>query len=104
MPTKTLIVPETHLENMLAQWLTKQGGMPEFRAPQCWSCGHVIRGKCWHVFFRRDQREAHLCRECGKPYEVKHVATMSLGRMEWHVPPSGALRKKMRDLLLKFGL
>lgn len=104
MPTKTLIVPESHLEKMLAQWLDKQGGMPEFREPACWSCGRKMHGKMWHVFFRGAQREAHLCRDCGRPYEVKHVATLALGRLTWLVPPSGTLRKKMRDLLIKLDL
>ena len=56
---------------MLAQWLTKQGGPPEFREPQCWSCGRKMFGQMWHVFFRGVQREAHLCKDCGKPYEIE---------------------------------
>lgn len=70
MPTRTLIVPDERLEQMLAQWLTKQGGPPEFRAPQCWNCGREMYGQMWHVFFRKGEREAHLCMDCGRPYET----------------------------------
>ena len=71
MPTKTLIVPDIELENMLAQWLAKQGGPPEFRVPQCWNCGREMHGMMWHVFFRKGEREAHLCMDCGRKYEVE---------------------------------
>jgi len=100
----TLLVPEKDLEWMLLQWLDKQGGTPEFREPKCWSCGRVMRNKMWHVFFRSAQREAHLCRDCGKPYEVRLVAQIVDGEFHWKTRPNGTLRKKMRELLGKLGL
>lgn len=64
-------VPQDELEVMLDQWKKVQGGEPEFRLPKCWRCGRDIFGSCWHVFFRRDEREAHLCMECGGKYAVQ---------------------------------
>lgn len=68
---KTLIVPEIVLAKMLDKWMTKQGGHPEWRVPRCWGCGRRLWFRMWHVFFARDSREAHLCRRCGKPWEVE---------------------------------
>lgn len=68
---KTLIVPEHVLEEMLGQWLAKKNYYPEWRTPRCWGCGRRLWFRMWHVFFRRGMREAHLCRDCGKPYEVE---------------------------------
>ena len=70
MPTRTLVVPEAELERLLAQWLTDQGGDPQYRKPKCWKCGREMSGSMWHVFFRGGEREAHLCWDCGKPYSV----------------------------------
>lgn len=69
---KTLIVPESHLEKMLAQWEPNARQFrPSYRFAKCWGCGRTLFFGMWHVFFRRAQREAHLCRKCGKPYEVE---------------------------------
>jgi hypothetical protein len=66
---KTLSVPQSVLENMLAQWVPQVH--PAYRFAKCWGCGRTLFFGMWHVFFRRLQREAHLCRRCGKPYEVE---------------------------------
>lgn len=68
---KTLIVPDRVLYQMLDQWQAKQGGPAEWRVPRCWGCGRRLWFRMWHVFFRSGLREAHLCRKCGKPYEVE---------------------------------
>jgi len=69
---RTLTVPEHVLEKMLAQWEPNEASAwPAFRFAKCWGCGRMLYFGMWHVFFRSRQREAHLCRECGKPYEVK---------------------------------
>ena len=60
--------------------------------------------KMWHVFFRGGQREAHLCIDCGKPYEHRLVASYVGGHIQWHVKPTGLLRKKLRDLMEKLDL
>jgi hypothetical protein len=65
---KTLIVPEEILEDMLDQWPDMLRA--EWRVPKCWCCGRRLFFRMWHVPFRKAQREAHLCRKCGKPYEV----------------------------------
>jgi hypothetical protein len=65
---KTLIVPQADLERMLSQW--PRPLRAEYRFAKCWGCGRTLFFGMWHVFFRYEQREAHLCRKCGKPYEV----------------------------------
>jgi hypothetical protein len=104
MPTKKLIIPDDHLEQMLKQWLDKQGGEPEFREPQCWSCGRAMEGKMWHVFFRKGEREAHICNQCAEPYMSEQIAQFDGGRIVWLVTPTAEQRKKMRDLMAKLGL
>lgn len=70
MYTKTLIVPSSVLEDMLKQWLKDEGWRnAQWRRPKCWGCGRKLWFRMWHVFFREGQREAHLCRRCGKPFE-----------------------------------
>jgi hypothetical protein len=70
---RTLRVPDAELELMLAQWLNDQGKPPQWRVPRCWGCGRHLWLRMWHVFWRDGEREAHLCRRCGKPYEVEVI-------------------------------
>jgi hypothetical protein len=65
---RTIKVPDEELERMLAQWPYPLRA--EYRFPKCWGCGRTLWLGCWHVFFRKNEREAHLCRKCGEPYEV----------------------------------
>jgi hypothetical protein len=68
----TVYVPEPVLEKMLAQWEpAARAQMPCYRFAKCWGCGRTLFFGMWHIFFRRDQREAHLCRKCGRPYEIQ---------------------------------
>jgi hypothetical protein len=66
-------VPEALLEALLRKWTVKAYKPPEYRAPKCWGCGKEMYGEMWHVFFRGVEREAHLCKECGKPWEFPKV-------------------------------
>ena len=66
--SKKIEVPEHVLEQMLAQWEPPE--TVEYRFATCWGCGRKLRFGMYHVFFRKQQREAHLCKDCGSLWEV----------------------------------
>ena len=45
---------------------------PQYRGFICGGCGKTVR-KAWHIHVKKFpyKRELHLCRKCGKKYDLK---------------------------------
>ena len=91
------MIPQEVLEGWLAQWLESEAlSVPCRRAPKCWGCGRSIKtDEVWHVFFRKQQREAHVCDYCVEPYMQGPIASLERGRVVWHVNPTLEQMEKM---------
>ncbi len=52
----------------------KSGGELEYRGFRCGDCQRPIR-KAWHITVKHKGRtwELHLCKKCGKKYNLKGV-------------------------------
>lgn len=65
-----ILVPQDILEEIVARWDPPTDLVSVFRLPLCASCGHEIDGPMYHCWLADRYREIHLCRPCGKPFEI----------------------------------
>ena len=98
-------VPEEVLEGWLGQWLASEASaVPVRRAPKCWGCGCTMKAdEMWHIFFRKREREAHVCDYCVEPYMTGPIASVSGDRVIWHVHPTLKQMEKMIAKLKELG-
>ena len=66
------MITQKQLDELVRKW-GEPNLIPQYRRPTCANCGKTMYFGMWHCFIKEYgyKREVHLCKRCGKKYNLK---------------------------------